>query len=89
MRIKKTLLFFLSAIMPSLLISQQGSIKGRVFDQSNNAPVSFANIIIYGTTTGSTADLDGNFIFTGLQPGFVRLAVSAIGYETRSQKISR
>ena len=62
---------------------QQGTIKGRVFDVSNNEPVPFANIIIFGTTTGSSSDLDGNFVFTGLEPGYVSLAISAVGYEQK------
>ena len=69
--------------LPALLFAQQGSIKGRIYDESNNEPVPFANIIVFGTTIGSSSDLDGNFIFTGLTPGFVQLAVSAVGYEAK------
>ncbi len=64
-------------------ISQQGSIRGRVYNEMTNEPLPFTNIIIYGTNTGSTSDLDGNFLFTGLTPGFVRLQVSAVGFEGR------
>lgn len=59
-----------------------GSLRGRVYNPQNNEPVAFANVIIYGTNTGSITDIDGNFIFFGLKPGFVKVAVSAIGYET-------
>ena len=69
--------------LPVLMVAQQGTIKGRIYDASNNEPVPFANIIIFETTIGSSSDLDGNFIFTGLKPGFVRLAVSAVGFETK------
>lgn len=82
----KTKLFYLGFVLvflPSLLYSQQGSIKGRVYDESNNEPIPFANIIIYETTIGSSSDLDGNFIFTGVRPGFIKLAVSAVGYELK------
>ncbi|MBW6461034.1 MAG: carboxypeptidase-like regulatory domain-containing protein [Bacteroidales bacterium] len=70
-------------MLPVLLLSQQGSVKGRIFDESNNEPIPFANIVVFGTTIGSTSDLDGNFIFTGLTPGFIKLAVSAVGYEMK------
>lgn len=77
-----TVLILLSGA-PALLFAQQGSVKGRVYDESNNEPVAFANIVVFGTTIGSTSDLDGNFIFTGLEPGFIKLAASAVGYETK------
>ena len=64
------------------VFAQNGVIKGRVYDEANNDGIPFANIIILGTTTGSTSDLDGNFIITGVQPGFVQLQVSYVGYET-------
>ena len=77
------LLAILITTIPMMLSAQKGAISGRIYDESNNEPIPFANIIIFETTIGSTSDLDGNFIFTGLQPGFVSLAVSAVGYETR------
>jgi len=61
--------------------SQNGKIEGRVFDAINNEPLSFTNIIVWETSIGVSSDLDGNFTFTGLTPGFVRLAATSIGYE--------
>jgi hypothetical protein len=74
------LLFFLLELTA---FAQQGTIRGRVFNQDTNEPLPFTNLIIYGTNIGSTSDLDGNFLFTGINPGFVRLAVSSVGFETR------
>lgn len=61
--------------------AQTGKIQGRVYDEKNNEPLPFTNIVIYGTNIGSTSDLDGKFLFTGVNPGFVRLAVSSVGYK--------
>jgi len=61
--------------------AQTGSIKGRVYNIKNNDPLPFTNIIISGTTVGAVSDIDGNFVFTGLKPGYVKLEASAIGYE--------
>ena len=61
--------------------AQNGSIKGRVFNEKTNEPLEFATVQIQGTTIGSTTDLDGNFIFTGITPGFVRLLVTYVGFE--------
>ncbi|MFO7862763.1 MAG: TonB-dependent receptor, partial [Salinivirgaceae bacterium] len=43
-------------------------------------PVPFANIIVSGTNVGAISDIDGNFQFTGLEPGYIRLEVSSVGY---------
>ncbi len=63
------------------LFGQSGKISGRVYDKNTNEPIPFANIVIWETNIGSTSDLDGNFLFTGLEPGYINLAVSAVGYE--------
>ncbi len=62
--------------------AQEGTIKGRVFNMKTNEPLEFATIQIEGTTIGSTSDLDGNFIFTGIKPGFVKLIARSVGFET-------
>ena len=71
------ILFFISVAV----LGQNGVIKGRVYNAATNEPLPFTNIIIYGTTVGSTSDLDGNYIFTGISPGFVRLQASSVGYK--------
>ena len=81
MKYKHLVLFVLISI-PFSLFSQKGIIKGRVFNEKNNQPIEFASIAIEGTTIGSTSDLDGNFIFTGIEPGFKKLLVRSIGFQT-------
>ena len=61
--------------------SESGIIEGRIFDNSTNEPIPFANLIIYGTNIGSVSDLDGNFLFTGIKPGYVRIVASSVGFE--------
>ena len=67
--------------MSVTLFAQNGKIQGRVFDATNNEPLPFTNIVIWGTGIGATSDLDGNFSFTGLEPGYVRLAATSVGFE--------
>jgi hypothetical protein len=78
-----TISFFIIAL-PIFIFAQQGTIKGRIFDESNNAPIPFASIIIFGTTTGTTSDIDGNYTFSNVKPGFVELAASAVGFEMKT-----
>ncbi|MFO8233797.1 MAG: TonB-dependent receptor [Bacteroidales bacterium] len=84
--IKRTgFLFILLFVFISSITAQEnnGVITGRVYNASSNEPVPFANIIIYDTNIGSTTNYDGEFKFTGVEPGFVRLEVSSVGYETK------
>ena len=67
----------------SNLYAQTGRIEGRIVDETTNEPLPFSNIIIYGTNTGSTSDIDGKFIFTGLTPGYIRLVAQSIGHEKK------
>ncbi|WP_299112382.1 TonB-dependent receptor [uncultured Winogradskyella sp.] len=60
-----------------------GSIVGKLTDKEyNNEPLPFANILIKGTTTGTTSDIDGLYQFTELDPGSYTLVFSFVGYET-------
>ncbi len=70
-------------LFPLTLMGQSGAVKGRIFNSNTNEPIPFANIIVSNTTIGTTSDLEGNFIFTGLEPGFIKLTATAIGYQTK------
>lgn len=60
----------------------KATIKGRVFDATSNEPLPFTNLVVYGTTQGTTSDLDGNFIIENIHPGFIKIAASSVGYES-------
>lgn len=62
--------------------NNNGQIEGYIYNAKNNEPVQFASVAIWQTSIGSISDLDGKFLFTGLEPGFVELRVSAVGYKT-------
>jgi outer membrane receptor for ferrienterochelin and colicin len=59
-----------------------GVIRGRVYNSKSNEGVPFASVGIWGTNIGVISDVDGNFLFTGLRPGFVELRVSSVGFKT-------
>lgn len=67
------------------MVSSQstGSIAGVLTDQEmNGEPLPFANILIKGTTTGTTSDFDGLYEIDGLDPGDYTVVFSFLGYET-------
>ncbi|WP_435412903.1 TonB-dependent receptor domain-containing protein [Psychroserpens mesophilus] len=75
-----TILFF-----TSLGYTQNtGSIAGKLIDKEyNNEPLAFGNVLIKGTTTGTTSDIDGLYSFDNLSPGTYILVFSFVGYETQ------
>lgn len=75
------LLFCFSMI--SFAQENTGSIAGALTDQEmNNDPLAFANVLIKGTTKGTTSDFDGLFVLDGLEPGTYTVVFSYLGYET-------
>lgn len=63
------------------MAQKSGKIQGKIIDATTNQALPFVNVVLQGTKIGATSDLDGNFIITGLAPGFVTLEASFIGYE--------
>lgn len=66
--------------LPVIAFAQNASLKGRIVDAVSNEPLPFVNVIVSGTTIGTITDMDGNFVLTGLTPGFVRIEASFVGY---------
>ncbi|KAA1244214.1 TonB-dependent receptor [Aquimarina sp. RZ0] len=62
---------------------ETGSIAGTVVDkENNNQPLPFANILIVGTSTGTSTDFDGKYEIPNVAPGTYTLELSFTGYET-------
>lgn len=60
-----------------------GSIAGKLTDKEiNNEPLAFANVLIKGTTKGTTSDFDGLYEVESLEPGTYTVVISYLGYET-------
>ncbi|GAA4972466.1 TonB-dependent receptor [Algibacter aquimarinus] len=69
--------------------AQTGSVKGKLTDKEyNNEPLAFANVLIKGTTTGTTSDFDGLYEFNDLDTGAYTLVFSFVGYETQEIPIT-
>lgn len=63
--------------------AQKGSIAGKLSDREmGGGPLPFANVIIKGTSTGTTSDYNGLYILENMDPGTYSLVFSFVGYET-------
>ena len=66
-----------------------GSVVGKLTDKEyNDEPLAFANVLIKGTTKGTTSDFDGLYQFENLEPGTITLIFSFVGYETQEIQVT-
>jgi outer membrane receptor protein involved in Fe transport len=78
-------LLILFVCISSIGFAQQskGSIVGLIQDKEvNEEPLPFANILIKGTSKGTTSDYDGLYSLDNLEPGSYTLVFSFLGYES-------
>ncbi|WP_040279383.1 TonB-dependent receptor [Psychroserpens damuponensis] len=72
-------LFF---ICVGFINAQKGIVAGNLIDGEFVEPMAFANILVKGTTTGTTSDFDGKYELE-LDPGTYTLVFSFVGYNTQ------
>ena len=67
---------------------ENASVSGKLIDKEyNNEPLPFANVLIKGTTTGVTSDIDGLYKIENLSPGTYTFQYSFVGYETIEKQV--
>ncbi len=81
MRLNLLVLFVLFC-STTLFAQQKLSIKGNVIDKGDRSPISYASVVIKGTTIGTQTDSIGYFAISNLSPGSYTLQVSFVGYKT-------
>lgn len=64
----------------STAYAQERTVTGVVTDASTDAPLPGVNVVVEGTTTGTTTDIDGRYSLTVPGPD-VNLVFSFVGYE--------
>lgn len=79
---KTILVGFILLFSISASAQQKHSLKGVVIDKGDRAPISYANVVIKGTTNGTQTDEKGRFTINNLLPGAYTLEVSFVGYKT-------
>jgi len=81
---KKFILIFILFVSTLSFAQNTGAIVGKLIDKEyNDEPLAFANVLIKGTTKGTTSDIDGVYNFNNLEPGSYILQFSFVGYETQ------
>ncbi len=63
-----------------LIAGTTGKIAGRITDKSTGEPLIGANVIIMGSTMGSSSDIEGNYFILNIPPGEYQVKASMVGY---------
>lgn len=71
--------FLLSCLIISLLAQETGTLKGTVTDEQGR-PIAYANIIIKGTTLGTSSRENGEYEIKGIAPGTYTVICQLMGY---------
>jgi outer membrane receptor for ferrienterochelin and colicin len=79
------LLFFICAF--TNLFAQPNTIKGRIEDAETGEGLIGASVLIEGTTKGTLADLEGNFVLQDIKNGTYNLVISYVSYEQQVHQI--
>jgi outer membrane receptor for ferrienterochelin and colicin len=73
--------FWSTLLVISNVSAQTGSIKGKITDATAGEELIGANILIQGTSKGTTTDVNGNYSLDGLEKGSYNLVISYVSYE--------
>jgi outer membrane receptor protein involved in Fe transport len=66
------------------------NISGTVIEKKNNDPIYLANVVVKGTTQGTTTDLDGKFVMLVKSASYpIQLEISLIGFKTQTLTLNQ
>ena len=83
----KKIIFTLFCVLSISATFAQTDISGTVKDDAG-VPVTGANVIIVGSSSGATSDFDGNYSFSTSLSGAQTIQISYLGYETQEKSIT-
>jgi hypothetical protein len=84
-QLKKVFLWLFLAL--PFLVFSQATVSGYIQDELDGTPLPGVDIVIKGTTTGTTSDFDGNYEIT-VNDFPATLVFSSLGFETREIRVT-
>lgn len=76
-----TILILICLIPLAVAFPANGKITGTVTDAATKEPLIGATVLIVGTTSGASTDIDGKYVILGVPTGVVDLKISYVGYQ--------
>jgi hypothetical protein len=86
--VRSLILSFALILLSAMSFAQSGTIRGFVYDEKTGEPVIFTNVILKGTSYGSTTDQNGYYSISQVPAGDYVIQVSYLGYETLEEEVS-
>jgi len=81
-RALSSLLILTALLIPQVVLAQNGTLRGFVYEKESGEPVLFTNVYLYKTTIGAPTDANGYFAITRIPPGEYTLMVTYVGFDT-------
>ncbi|MEO6632441.1 MAG: TonB-dependent receptor, partial [Mucilaginibacter sp.] len=79
------LLLTISTVGGTQLFAQNtGKVAGKIIDEKTSETLIGATVLIEGTTTGASTNVEGSYIISNLKPGKHTLVVRYVGYQSKS-----
>ncbi len=75
------LFFILNLAQKEAFGQALATIKGRVIDDATEQGLAYVNVLLVGTTQGTTTNEEGYFVLKNVPLGYQQLQASSIGYE--------
>ena len=85
---RKALLIITAILAGMAAYSQNGSVRGFVYDESNGEPIVFTNVALEGTSYGVSTDDNGFYSLSNIAPGTYKLVVSYVGFEKHEESVT-
>ena len=80
-------LLLMTLMLSSMAFVAQSTISGTIKDNSGNL-IPGVNILLKGTTTGTTTGFDGNYVISNVTNGAYTIIASYIGYDNFTKEIT-
>ena len=88
LKLLTTVLSFILTVAPlSVVLGQQTVLSGKITNADTGDPIPFANVIVTGSTIGTTTDFSGYFNLTTSET-LDSISVSYIGYNTKTKPVN-
>ncbi|MCP4437502.1 MAG: TonB-dependent receptor [Aureispira sp.] len=80
---KNFIIIILAFLLVSTLNAQNGTLTGTVIEAESGMTTIGANVLVVGTSQGTSTDLDGKYLIKGIEPGVYTVECSYLGFETK------
>lgn len=82
------ILYVLAACIATTAQAQTATLAGKITDKTTGEALIGANVLIEGTSIGSSTDIEGNYTINNVPTGPRKVTISYLGYQTFSRDIN-